>query len=67
MTVGQKIANYRKISRLSQSALAKKSDLTAPAINQYESGKRIPDLKSFVAVCKSLGVSMDKFMEGISI
>jgi len=67
MTVGQKIAHYRKASGLSQRGLAKKCELTSPAINQYESEKRVPDLKSFVALCKSFEVSMDKFMEGISI
>lgn len=67
MTVGQKIAFYRNASGLSQRSLAKKCDLTSPAINQYENEKRTPDLKSFVVICKTLGVSLDSFMEGISI
>lgn len=67
MTVGQKIAFYRNILGLSQRSLAKKSDLTSPAISQYESEKRTPDLKSFITICKSLGVSIDKFMEDVSI
>lgn len=67
MTIGEKIAQYRNESELSQRALAKKSELTAPAISQYESNKRVPDLKCFMAICKSLGVSMDKFMEDITI
>ena len=52
MTVGQKIVQYRNAAGLSQRGLAKKSDLTAPAISQYEGEKRVPDLKSFVAICK---------------
>jgi len=67
MTIGQKIAHYRNAAGLSQRGLAKKSDLTAPAISQYEREKRTPDLKSFIAICKTLGVSMDKFMEEVSI
>ena len=67
MTVGQKIAFYRNISGLSQRGLAKKSNLTAPAISQYEKEKRTPDLKSFTTICKAFGVSMDKFMEDVSI
>lgn len=34
MTVGEKIAKYRLEAGVSQSALAKKSGITAPAINQ---------------------------------
>ena len=67
MTVGQKIAYFRNILGLSQRGLAKKSKLTAPAISQYENGKRTPDLKSFTTICKAFGVSMDKFMEDVSI
>ena len=67
MTVGQKIAFYRNISGLSQRGLAKKSKLTAPAISQYEKEKRTPDLKSFTTICKAFGVSMDKFMEDVTI
>lgn len=40
MTVGQRIAQYRKASGLSQRSLAQKSGITAPAISQYESEKR---------------------------
>lgn len=67
MTVGKKIAQYRNAAGLSQRALAKKCNLTSPAINQYESGKRVPDLKCFHSICLALGVSMDSFMEGVTI
>ncbi|MGH4125115.1 MAG: helix-turn-helix domain-containing protein [Clostridium sp.] len=67
MTVGQKIIFYRNILGISQRGLAKKSGLTAPAISQYENEKRTPDLKSFITICKSFGVNLDKFMEDVSI
>lgn len=67
MTVGQRIAQYRNASGLSQRALAIKSNLTSPAINQYESSKRTPDLRSFVAICRTLGVSIDIFIKDIAI
>jgi DNA-binding XRE family transcriptional regulator len=67
MTVAEKLSQYRKNLNLSQRELAKRSGLTAPAINQYESGKRVPDLKSFRALCKTLEISMDRFMENVAI
>jgi len=67
MTVGQRIIQYRNAAGLSQRALAIKCDLTSPAINQYESGKRTPDLRSFVAICRTLEVSMDIFIKDIAI
>lgn len=67
MTIGEKISQYRNEAGLSQRALAKKSELTSPAINQYENGKRVPDLKCFHSICLALGVSMDSFMEGVTI
>lgn len=67
MTVAEKLAQYRKKLDLSQRELAKRSGLTSPAINQYESSKRVPDLKSFVAICKGLEVTTDEFLRNITI
>lgn len=67
MTVGEKIAQYRDVLGISQRELAKRSGLTAPAICQYESGRRIPDLKCFVAICKTLGVKTDKLLKDVDI
>jgi len=67
MTIGQRIIQYRNAAGLSQRGLAKKSGITGPAICQYESEKRTPDLKSFVAICRTLGVSIDIFIKDIAI
>lgn len=67
MTIGEKIAQCRDVLGMSQRELAKKSGLTSPAICQYENGKRIPDLKCFVAICKTLGVREDKFLKDVTI
>lgn len=67
MTIGQKIEKLRNSKGLSQRRLAKNSGLTPPAINQYESGKRTPDLKSYVSICKTLEISLDDFMENVDI
>lgn len=67
MTVGERIAQYREEAGMSQRELAKKSGLTSPAICQYESGKRVPDLKCFVAICSTLKVRMDMVLRGVTI
>jgi len=67
MTVGERIAQYRNAAGLSQRALAIKSEITSQAINQYESGKRTPDLKCFIAICRTLGVSIDIFIKDIAM
>ncbi len=67
MTVGERIAELRGKNGLSQRLLAKKSGLTSPAVCQYESGKRIPDLKSFVAMCNAFEVKADQFLRGVDI
>lgn len=67
MTVAERIVQYRKAAELSQRKLAILSNLTSQAICQYESGKRVPDLKSFVAICRTLGVSTDIFIKGVDM
>lgn len=67
MTVGEKIAQCRDVLGMSQRQLAKKSGLTSPAICQNENDKRIPDLKCFVAICKTLEVKTDKFLKDVDI
>lgn len=67
MTIGQKMAFYRDVLGMSQRQLSIKSGLTSPAICQYESGKRIPDLKSFIKICRAFGVKTDKFLENVDI
>jgi transcriptional regulator with XRE-family HTH domain len=67
MTVAQRITQYRQVAGLSQRGLATKAGLTSPAINQYESGKRVPDLKSFASICKVLGVSTDIFLAAVDL
>lgn len=67
MTIGEKIAQCRAEAGLSQRALAKKSGLTAPAISQYESGKRVPNLKCFISICKSFQVIIDDFIHDVAI
>lgn len=67
MTIGEKITKSRTEAGLSQYALAKKSEITSQAINQYESGKRVPDLKCFISICRGLNTSMDSLMDGVTM
>lgn len=67
MTVGERIAQFREESGISQRQLAKKSGISASAICQYESGKRLPDLKCFIAICNTFKVRTDMFLKGVTI
>lgn len=67
MTVAEKLAICRNNAGMSQRQLAKKSGISSQAINQYESGKRVPDLKCFVAISRALEVSTDQLLEDVAI
>ena len=67
MNIGERIIYFREILGMTQNDLAKKSGLTASAICQYETTKRLPDLKSFIKLCNGLGVKMEKFLEGVEV
>lgn len=67
MTVAERMKQYREAAGMSQRGLATQAGLTSPAINQYENGKRVPDLPSFVSICRVLGVSTDIFLRGVDI
>lgn len=67
MTVAERITQYRTAAGLSQRGLATQAGITSQAINQYENGRRLPDLKSFVAISKALGASMDVFIKGVDM
>lgn len=67
MKIGERIIYFREVLGLSQEELAKKAGLTASAICQYETGKRVPDLRSFLKLCNGLGVRIEKFLEGVEL
>ena len=57
--VGKNIKQRREYLGFTQSKLAKRTKLTPAAISQIESGKRLPNLKSFAAIADALNVTLD--------
>ena len=63
MQLNNNIRWRREAKGLSQSELARQCDVTASAINKFESGLKVPSLVKAVALAKALGCSLDE-LEG---
>ncbi len=55
---GARVAALRETRGLSQNALAERVGVTPPAISQWESGKRLPDVGKLVALAAALRVTV---------
>lgn len=61
--IGEKIKLCRESIGISQSELARKSDLTSAAISQIESGNRVPAFTSLLKIAQILNLgSLDCFL-----
>lgn len=58
MTMGQRIAVRRKLTNMSQEALAAQLDVSRQAISKWESDAAIPDVDKLIALSKIFGVSV---------
>lgn len=58
MTVGEKIRKYRRQKGLSQKDLAAASDMSEPAIRNYELGNRNPGRDQLEKISAALGISV---------
>ena len=69
--IGDTIANLRKISGLTQLALAQKLDISDRTVSKWEKGQGYPDITIFPKLASLFGVSIDYLMlgekKGISI
>ena len=61
--IGLRIAKARKAKKLSQSALAKKVDLSRSAVAQWESGHCSPSPSALVMLSRALGVTVDALLD----
>jgi len=52
----------RKLSKLTQEALAQKIGITRTALANYEIGKSIPPLPNFVELCTALNVTPNELL-----
>lgn len=57
--IAARIAKRRIGMCITQAELARRSGLTASAVNHYERGKRTPESVSAIALAKALGVSLE--------
>ena len=63
MTLGNNIKKYRKMFKLSQEDLAKKSNLSRNAIYNYENNKRQPSIFTLNKIAAALDVSVYELIE----
>lgn len=62
MSFGKNLKSVREFLGMSQAELAKRAKMTPPAVSQFESESREPNLKSLINLSKALGVSIDRLV-----
>lgn len=62
--IGKFISECRKEKGLTQQELADRLGLTAKAVSKWETGKGLPDVSLYEAVCKELGITLNEFFAG---
>lgn len=62
MNIGENIKKYRKIRGLTQKELAELCGLATGTIQQYELGKRTPNINTIIEISKKLEVTVDNLM-----
>ena len=62
MDYGQKIAELRKNSKLTQAELGTKLNITAQAVSKWENNLSEPDIDSIRKMCEIFEVSVDEFL-----
>jgi transcriptional regulator with XRE-family HTH domain len=61
MTLGSRIAAWRKAKGYSQGALAGAVEVTRAAVSQWEDNQTSPSQPHLEAVVKELGLTMERF------
>ena len=67
MTLGNNIKKYRKMLKLSQEDLAKKSNLYRNSIYNYENNKRQPSIEALNKIAAALGVTVNDLIKNDTI
>ena len=66
MQLSKNIRWRREAKGLTQTELGRQCDVTAAAINRFESGLKVPSLVTAVALAKALGCSLDELVGSAS-
>ena len=64
MTLGERIAYYRKKAGYSQEGLAEQLNVSRQAISKWETGEATPDAERIIALAAVLGISTDTLLLG---
>ena len=64
MTLGKRIAQYRKEKGFTQEALAQAMNVSAQAVSKWENDQTCPDIASLPQLSRILGVSVDELLMG---
>lgn len=63
MTLGQRIAQYRKAAGLSQETLGEQVGVSRQAVSKWETGAAAPDMENLIALARIFGVSLAELTE----
>jgi transcriptional regulator with XRE-family HTH domain len=63
ITIGLILKNYRECEEITQRALAKKLKISAQRLNDFEKGRRLPDINSVVKFARILNDSEPFFVQ----
>ena len=64
MTLGERIAYYRKKAGYSQEGLAERLGVSRQANSKWETGEATPDAERIIALAAALGISTDTLLLG---
>lgn len=62
MSVGSRIAKYRKELNMSQEALGDKLQVSRQAVYKWESDQSLPDTANMIALCELFGITLDELI-----
>jgi transcriptional regulator with XRE-family HTH domain len=63
MSIGEKIARYRKKAELSQEELGQQLFVTRQTVSQWENDQTVPTLENFMRLCEIFKLTMNDFFE----
>ena len=61
--IGKRIAEFRKLKKISQEALANAIGKARSTLNKYELGTIIPDIQTVLAICNALDIKIQQLCE----
>lgn len=64
MDIGQKITYYRNLHNMTQVQVARNLGISRSAVNGWEMGFSVPQLKHVIALAAMFGVTVDSLVSG---